>query len=345
MGLYEYRVSSFSVSAQDFSLHYDWNQNEEYQSWWEECQEYALPDYATWSDAEILNIAPVEDLKIGRASTTSFRNQTPITLNQSSRLDLNVSLNSQLFIEDTSSIMDNPNGNWIINTTLDPDTEGFNLVVSNLFGRNMGLTVEQIGLVSHAAEVINDSDITISSDIQGEVSSSASMSLRSENKTPTDEEMTQADTPMASSFVWSFNPVAISSAELNAYVGLFGMFGSDSAQSDATLVNNGAITINGHFDVIEKTDSNFFTNIEEFEKFFRDCSSLSLTINDENIKALTDVYHEAYAYGLYGRSFGNTVSLINKGTITFNTDEHFQVAGIVADVSQNGKVFASNTGI
>ena len=87
-------------------------------------------------------------------------------------------------------------------------------------------------------------------------------------------------------------------------------FSSDSAQSGATLVNNGTITINGRFDVIEKTDSNFFTNIEEFEKFFRDGSgSLSLTINDENIKALTDVYHEAYAYGLYGKSFGNTVSL------------------------------------
>ena len=218
-------ASSFSVSAQDFSLHYDWNQNEEYQSWWEECQEYALPDYATWSDAEILNIAPVEDLKVGRASTTSFRNQTPITLNQSSRVDLNVSLNSQVFIEDTSSIMDNPNGNWIINTTWDPDTDGFNLAVSNLFGRNIELTVAQIGLASQAAEVINDSDITISSDIQGEVSSSASMSLTSENKTPTDEEMTQADRPMAESFVWSFNPVAISSAELNAFVGLIGMFG------------------------------------------------------------------------------------------------------------------------
>lgn len=122
-----------------------------------------------------------------------------------------------------------------------------------------------------------------------------------------------------------------------------GITASNNGATEAAAINNGTISINTNFDVIDSSCADFSTNIHEFEKDFPNDSTLSLIINSQ-VDAATTVNTQLFAAGLYGVSDEATVSLVNNGTMIFDTDEAYSVTGIVARAVNNGKVFASNMG-
>ena len=122
------------------------------------------------------------------------------------------------------------------------------------------------------------------------------------------------------------------------------MAGLNEGETEATVINNGNISISGSFDISQESGYNFSTNIEEFETEFSNGVPLTLKIDSSSVLALTNINKTVYAAGLYGISNAGNVSLINNGTIFINTDENYNAAGIVAQVAQDGKIFASNMG-
>ena len=213
---------SFEITAiaQDFSLQYDWNLNEEYQEWWDSATGYGSVDDFMGNRIQISSIDPINELQIGQTILAPSTNLTPISLSQSTTIDLNVLLSARLHIENTSQIYDNHHGDWIIDYMLweegqDPNL-GSSLTFVNLFAKTAELLVSQIGLLSYGTEVTNNSDISISSDVQGKISAYSTMNLTSDNKTPTDEELAQVHAPDFDSFNWELNVATIAAAGLSA---------------------------------------------------------------------------------------------------------------------------------
>lgn len=290
-------------------------------------------------------IEPTTDLQIGQSSVgTPIVNQATIQLQQVSDVELDVSLDSQVHIANTSEVADNNFGNWIITETWDQEHQIENrLTLAYVYERTSAVIASYIGLASIGTQAINNGTISLSSDIEGYVSASASMTMISDNQTPSDEEMAQAGIPYYQSFTWRLSPVALAGANFDAYVGLMGITASNNGATEAAAINNGTISINTNFDVIDSSCADFSTNIHEFEKDFPNDSTLSLIINSQ-VDAATTVNTQLFAAGLYGVSDEATVSLVNNGTMIFDTDEAYSVADIVARAVNNGKVFASNMG-
>ena len=338
--------STFSPVAfgQNFSMTYDWNQDQDYQYWWSNMQAFG-PESSEIIFMDSDRVEPTTDLQIGQSSVgTPIVNQATIQLQQVSDVELDVSLDSQVHIANTSEVADNNFGNWIITETWDQEHQIENrLTLAYVYERTSAVIASYIGLASIGTQAINNGTISLSSDIEGYVSASASMTMTSDNQTPSDEEMAQAGIPYYQSFTWRLSPVALAEANFDAYVGLMGITASNNGATEAAAINNGTISIITNFDVIDSSCADFSTNIHEFEKDFPNDRTLSLIINSQ-VDAATTVNTQLFAAGLYGVSDEATVSLINNGTMIFDTDEAYSVAGIAAQAVDNGKIFASNMG-
>ena len=105
--------STFSPVAlgQNFSMTYDWNQDLDYQYWWSNMQAFG-PESSEIIFMDSDRVEPTTDLKIGQSSVgTPIVNQATIQLQQVSDVELDVSLDSQVHIANTSEVADNNFGN------------------------------------------------------------------------------------------------------------------------------------------------------------------------------------------------------------------------------------------
>lgn len=334
---------SLAASAQDFSVNIDWNQNQDFQDWWADNKVFG-PGSQPINIVDIDFVDPGMDMKTAMSSVgTSIVNRSTINLQQKTDVSLNVSVTNKVHIPNTSEIADNNLGNWIITNTWDQGDIENNITLAHTYVRNAAIFATRTRLEVIGAQATNEGTISITSNIEGLVNADSLFTLTTDNEEPSDEQMQEAPAPDFDSFTWVITPALQVAANLNAFVELMGITAYASDGTDATAINNGTIEITGNFAVIEES-SFAIDRFEEFEKEFSNGSTLSLVIDQSQLSSTTDIKAQALAAGLAGVSDEGTVSLINNGTITINADETYLAAGIVADVTGNGRAYASNMG-